>query len=81
MQDKKHHLFLGFLSLVINIILPTLIFNYQTFATSIHDEKIIYGLLATLLILWLTTLFIALRELGGLVLHILNHKCSKEYPC
>ncbi len=69
MNYKKYKLFAGTLSLIINIILPTFIFNCYNQQDSICDKTVIYSLLIMLLLLWVSTLIIALRELGGLLLH------------
>ena len=62
----------GTVSLVINILLPTLIYNYYHQLINICEETVTYGILAMLFLLWVATLIIALRELGGLLLHQVN---------
>ncbi len=69
MNYTKYKLFAGILSLIINIILPTFIYNCYNQQIGTCDKTVIYSLIAILLLLWLSTLFIALRELGGLLLH------------
>jgi len=73
MKYKKHHLLIGTLSLVINIILPTFIFSfYQKLTNACDAPPEAYGIISILIILWLASLFIALRELGGLMHNQLN---------
>ena len=72
MNYKKYHLLTGIVSLVINILLPTLIYNYYHQLINICEETVTYGILAMLFLLWIATLIIALRELGGLLLHQVN---------
>lgn len=78
MNIKKHRPFIGILSLVINIILPTLICIYYCQIATSHEEIIACGILAALLLLWIITLIVALRELGGLVLHLVDHNRGKS---
>lgn len=67
MNYNKYHLLTGTMSLAINIVLPTFIFNYYQKLTSVCDSPEIYGIFSTLIILWLSSFFVALRELGGLM--------------
>ena len=79
MNYKKYHLLTGTVSLVINILLPTLIYNYYHQLINIYEETVTYGILAMLFLLWVATLIIALRELGGLLLHQVNQSCDEKF--
>ena len=72
MKYRKHYLLIGTLSLVINIILPTFIFNFYQKLTNACDTPEAYAIFSILIILWVASLFIALRELGGLMHNQLN---------
>jgi len=75
---KKYHLLTGFISLVITIILPTIIVNYfsllKTLCESLFDysfyQIIGNACLVLLILIWMATLIIALRELGGYILQL-----------
>jgi len=69
MNYTKYKLFTGIISLIITIILPTFIYNCYNQQIGTCDKTVIYSLLVMLLLLWVSTLIIALRELGGLLLH------------
>jgi len=79
-SHRKHCFLVGVLSLIINIILPTFVINYyqnisaHSYCNDIWD----YGIFITLLIFWVFSLFIALRELGGLMLHELDFSSSRS---
>ena len=72
MKYKKYYLLIGTLSLVINIILPTFIFSFYQKLTNACDAPEPYAIFSILIILWVASLFIALRELGGLMHNQLN---------
>ena len=78
MSHRKHCFLVGVLSLIINIILPTFVINYyQDISAHYYCNDIWdYGGFITLLVFWVFSLFIALRELGGLMLHELDFTSS-----
>ena len=78
MHQKKYHLLTGFVSLAINIILPTLIVIYfsqlKTLCETLFDysfyQMVGNACLVLLALIWVATLIIALKELGGYILQL-----------
>lgn len=79
-MNNNYHLLAGILSLVINIMLPTLIYNFYLKPTIECNETVVsYAVLAVLSLLWMITLLISLRILGGGVRRIVNQNyCEKH---
>jgi len=80
MACKKYHLVSGVMCLLVNIVLPTFIYHLYM-QIKIQSEILVYGvlnlqemaaysLLFVLGFVWLGTMLVALRELGGYTLQI-----------
>ena len=86
-MQKKFHLVAGLMCLVINIVFPTLMYHYYMQLKSLCEtmfdysdyELMGYGLLAVLFLVWVSSLFIALRELGGWVLQLGDKDYGVKY--
>ncbi len=78
MIQKKYHIFLGILCLVVSIVLPTFIYlNYleikslcETVFNYMDYQATAYAFLVFLSFLWIGSLIVALRELGGFIIHL-----------
>lgn len=81
MYTHKYHVFLGMLCLIFSIILPTLIYQYYLLLkpwnnaileSSFYIQIIAYGLFSILVFFLFAFLMVALRELGGALMNIIN---------
>ena len=82
MVTRKYHIFLGLLSLVISIVLPTLIHQYYHLLKPWNDAilqnnfyvaVVTYGSLFILVLLMFVFLVVAMRELGGSLMRIIKN--------